>query len=132
MFNDSFSDSEKLYRAINQNWWSERWDRPTSMAFKSRIVNGNLEGISVDRQGDRKILDDVIYNFRLSLKNPFKAIVSVTVDQCKSVQTHPKYCPTDNNKYHSEIHEDNKKGIRKKRIARDLSKMVKIERMFQI
>lgn len=97
--NEVFDDkSEKLYRAIfPENKRPDFWKRngkPSSAAFKDR------RGLSVDRAGGRKNKDCVQ---RMSERFQGR-IVSVDVESCTSAECYLKYCPSENNIFHTEIH----------------------------
>lgn len=92
-----FDELELLPRAVrpaNQrpDFW--RNGKLSSAAFKDK------RGLSVVRTYDRPLQESV--NFMR--KNFVGVIVSVTVEDCNTVQAYVKYCPSSANEYHSEIH----------------------------
>ena len=97
MLNPEIHDSERLYRAIKvevPNQWNANLNRPSSAAFK------DSNGASVDRDGGRSI-EQVIVN----LQNRFnlRAIISVTAEECRNINTYPKAAPEPNNSFHALI-----------------------------
>ncbi|MBS5401659.1 hypothetical protein [Bifidobacterium sp.] len=93
----TFSDKESLLRAVypparKPIFWQN--GKLSSAAFKDK------KGLSVERTYDRTIEEAA-----LSMSQRFVGfIVYVTVSDCKKVNAYVKYCPSSNNKYHSEIH----------------------------
>lgn len=96
----SFDEKEKLLRAVwpptrKPDFWVN--GRLSSAALKDE------RGLSVDRTGDRTLEGSLE-----AIKNRLQGyIVSFTVPLCKSVRVCLRYCPSDGNTYHSEIHGSN-------------------------
>lgn len=92
-----FEEMELLLRAVwpaNQrpDFW--RNGKLSSAAFKDK------RGLSVNRVYDQSLQEAVNF-IRKTLAG---VIVSLTVKDCNTVQAYVKYCPSSDNKYHSEIH----------------------------
>ncbi len=95
----SFSDDEKLYRAVfpDSMFWKDN-GQVSSAAFLSK-----KGGCSVDR-GDYRNDSDVVKDMR---NRNFKgSIITVKVKDCRDVEAGVVYAPSKNNPYHSEIHRD--------------------------
>lgn len=113
--NQEFQENEQLLRAV---WPAE--NRPdfwcnghiTSAVFK------DPNGLSVDRVYDRP-LEDAIAFMRSNLKG---SIISITVQNCLTVNAYVCYCPTKQNPYHSEIHKSRTEVQLSDSQARKLSK----------
>lgn len=119
--NDFKDNNEKLYRAIIpiDAFWDEENNRPTSGAFKDN------KGLSVDRQGNRNNIEAV--QTLLKSKRQDSKIVSINIQDCKSVPVFPIYKPLNDNVYHSEIHDSQEKiGISGSK-CKKLSLAVKLE-----
>lgn len=94
-----FHEEEKLYRLIiPKNWYFEE-DRISSAAFK------DSKGLSVDRDGDRKDIEIINSFFSRFNNENIEAIACIDVKTCIDLNTYLKYAPTDDNIYHSEIHD---------------------------
>lgn len=99
--NETFSESEKLYRKVimNPNFWKKESGKPSSAVFK------DSKGVSVDRDGgrnDNEITSSFITRFG---KDNIRAIVSVSAGYCMEIDTHLVYLPIQDNEYHAEIHD---------------------------
>lgn len=89
--------NEKLLRAVwpptrRPNFWVN--GRLSSAALKDKY------GLSVDRTFDRTVRDAV----EVMKKRLQGFIVSFTVLDCSFVNAYVKYCPSESNDYHCEIH----------------------------
>lgn len=95
--NDVFCANERFLRAVRppkkrELYW--KGNRLSSAVFKDR------QGLSVDRTGDRDIKTSVDF-----MRNRLEGFIfSISIDDCKSVNAHPVYCPSKSDIYHSEIH----------------------------
>lgn len=92
-----FDANESLVRAVYpENQRPDFWEngRLSSAALKDK------KGLSVTRTCDRSLKDTVEW-MTLNFKG---AMVAITVRACTTVQAYVKYCPSQNNPYHSEIH----------------------------
>lgn len=92
-----FDDDEYLLRAVYpESKRPEFWKngRLSSAALKDK------RGLSVDRTFDRE-KEDAVYSMRQRFCGH---IVSFSVPDCISADAYLKYCPSDSNPYHSEIH----------------------------
>lgn len=93
----TFDERELLLRAV---WPSNRrpdfWEngRLSSAALKDK------RGLSVNRTYDQSIKDAV----QLMSQQFSGLVVSISVAACNAVDAYIKYCPSQENKYHSEIH----------------------------
>lgn len=93
----TFDDRELLLRAV---WPADRrpdfWNngRLSSAALKDK------RGLSVNRTSDLPVENAV----SLMSKKFSGLIVSISVVACKAVDAYVKYCPSNDNIYHSEIH----------------------------
>ena len=92
--NNEFDIHEKLLRAVLKIQLKN--NRPSSAAFKPR----KGEGLSVDRTADRYMATSVKY-ITGHLRG---SVFSVSIVDCNNANAKPKYCPTNRNPYHSEIH----------------------------
>lgn len=106
MISNFDNPNEFLYRAIKplEDFWKEDGKSVTSAAFF------DSHGLSVDRQGDNRSPQDATLS--LHVRNGFAhhGIASVTVQNCHDVEAILKYLPTDDNIYHSEIHNSDTKA----------------------
>ena len=118
-FSDEFYNSETLLRGILPCFWSGEHNRPFSSAFKKK--KEEYGGISVNRTGeDRKYYRE---SRECLEKNPsgFKIIAELNVDLCRDLELCLKYCPTDDNIYHSEIHKSENESTLTQSIAKKLA-----------
>lgn len=113
-----FYDKEKLYRAVLPiDPFIKGCGKISSAAFKDK------NGLSVDKQMHR--LNSEAVNFIKSSKRG--DIYSVTTNDCDDKCIECKYLPTDDNKYHSELHKDSEnKGLTRSQ-AKHLSEKCKKE-----
>src|SRR5690625_3134782 len=91
---------EQLYRKVimKPNFWKKDLGKPSSAVFK------DSKGVSVDRDGERSECDITeTFKERFGAEN-MKAIVAITAEFCYEIDTHLVYSPTEDNKYHAEIH----------------------------
>lgn len=88
-------DEEYLYRGVVEINWDNELQRPSSATYKDSF------GVSVNRDASRKEQDCV--EQLLNLK-PFKAVCRVTALTVRKIEAVAKYLPTEDNIYHSEIH----------------------------
>lgn len=113
-------DDEILYRAIKPfpNWWKSEIKRPSSAAFK------DSRGVSVDR--DARRTSDVVVK---ELRNRFsvRAVVSISVAECREFNTYPIGKPLPNQPEHAEIHRSESEIELTNSQARNLSKAARIE-----
>ena len=100
-----FKPNEKLFRAVlPKNMVRKENGLITSSTFKQST------GVSVDRQSERDTSECI--EFMLNhIDERYLAvgggIVSVTVNDCESLDLSVKYLPIENNEYNSEIHNNN-------------------------
>ena len=118
-FMDSmFEEKEKLYRAVLPRFIYDKKDgHISSAAFK------DSKGLSVDR-GYYRADSVVIGAMRKKLRG---SIVSVTVGQCHEINAIVKYCPSQTNDYHSEIHGGKDRIVLSDSQSKHLADMVKME-----
>ena len=92
---DTFKDDEKLYRAVLPNgmYWKEN-GKLSSAAFLDR------KGLSVDR-GNYRPDEEAVRDIRHHLQG---SVMSVTVEDCRTVEASVLYRPSRRNIYHSEVH----------------------------
>lgn len=116
-----FEDSEQLLRAVlpSAMFWKD--NRLSSAAFK------DANGLSVDRVYKRK-LESAVKKMTQSF---IGSIVSVRVSDCREVQACVKYLPT-KNKYHSEIHRDERMRLLSSFQAKHLARVAVIEFSYTI
>lgn len=92
-----FDENESLVRAVYpENQRPSFWEngKLSSAALK------DSKGLSVTRTYDRTLKDTVEW-----MKLHFKgAMAAITVRACFAIQAYVKYCPSQKNEYHSEIH----------------------------
>ena len=88
-------DGEYLYRGVVEVNWDDERQRPSSATFKDSL------GVSVDRDASRE--KEECINRLINFKS-FKAICRVTALAVRSADAVAKYMPTEDNIYHSEIH----------------------------
>ena len=117
-FSDEFQNGETLLRGIRRtpSFWNDQQNRPSSGAFKK-----DPNGLSVNRTGeDRKYYRE---SRECLEKNPseFEIIAELEVDFCKSLDLYLKYCPIDDNVYHSEIHKSENEPSLTQSIAKKLA-----------
>lgn len=118
---NTFEDSEKLYRAVYPKtrmpmFWKKN-GKISSAAFKKN------DGLSVERGNYRK--DEEVIS---DIKRFFQGnVISVTVGQCRSVDAVVKYKPTERSEYHSEIHSSDTEVRLTDAQARELSEKAIIE-----
>ena len=117
-FSDEFQNSETLLRGIHKkpSFWNDEHNRSSSGAFKK-----DSNGLSVNRTGeDRKYYKE---SRECLEKNPsnFEIIAELSVEFCKSLELYLKYCPVDDNIYHSEIHKSEFEPSLTKSIAKKLA-----------
>lgn len=95
---ETFDEQELLLRAVwPENRRPDFWEngRLSSAALKDK------RGLSVSRTYDRPLNEAV-----LVMTQTFKGIiVSISVASCNAVEAYIKYCPSESNVYHSEIHQ---------------------------
>ena len=96
----SIDDEEYLYRGITSHQWDSQNNRVTSAAYKDSL------GVSVDRSGGRG--EDACVSRLLQIK-PFIAIGKLLVKFVRDKELLVKYKPTEDNEYHSEIHQSEEK-----------------------
>ena len=92
--NPKFDNDESLIRAVRfkPRYWEN--GRLSSAALK------DSNGLSVTRTYDRSIKDTLGW-----MRQNFEGVMAViTVQSCIDVRAYVKYCPSQTNKYHSEIH----------------------------
>ena len=118
---NTFSDSEKLYRAVFPESYMEMfWKRSgkgSSAAFSDKA------GLSVDRgdfRDDKIVIEDMHRFFQ-------GCIISFTVEQCREAKIVVKYKPSKRDKYHSEIHGSEDVPLLSKLQRKKLAEVVKME-----
>lgn len=92
-----FSQSESLIRAVRPasqrpSFWNN--GKLSSAALKDK------RGLSVTRTYDRSVEATVAW----MIDNFSGAMFSISVEACNVVRAYLKYCPSQNNSYHCEIH----------------------------
>jgi hypothetical protein len=95
---DNFNEDESFFRGIHKDQCDPSIGKVFSSAFKDSL------GVSVDRSDERN--DQECVTLLRSRRN-FFAVAKVTVTDVVACEAHPKYCPIDENEYHSEIHDTN-------------------------
>lgn len=118
---ETFEDGEKLYRSVYPPEFKSLYWEPdgsvSSAAFYDR------RGLSVTR-GNFRSNDDVI----TYMKDNFKGrVISVLAGDCRNADAYIKYCPSRNNKYHSEIHGSKTEIVLSKRQRRILARVAVVE-----
>lgn len=96
--NNTFSDCEKLYRAVFPESYIQMFWRKDGTVSSAAFVD--KEGLSVERgnfREDQRVIEEMQKFFK-------GCIISLTVEQCRKVDAIVKYKPTRRSKYHSEIH----------------------------
>lgn len=123
MLPTTINDVEELYRAVTRkpNMWKSQEDRPSSALFK------DSKGVSVDRDGGRS-LDDICRSFERRIE--MQALVSLSVGECRKLQTYPVAKPEGDNPFHAEIHDSPNRVQLSSKKARDLAKAFKTVRKF--
>lgn len=89
-------DREYLYRGIVENFWNYERGTISSAAFKDK------NGTSVDRDAGRDRNDCIRF---LQSKKSFFAIFRVKTFDVRAIQAIVEYLPTNENIFHSEIHD---------------------------
>lgn len=112
------SNDEFLYRGIIESFWDYENDRPSSAIYK------DSKGVSVDREYHRE--EKVCIDNLLDVK-PFFSICKIKKEKVLICNAITKYLPTEDNIYHSEIH-DSEESIKirggKAKKLRDASHIV--------
>lgn len=115
---DNFAQDERLYRGLYK-MWIEDDNSVSSAAFK------DSGGNSVDRDGGRDE-SECIDRMRVALPQ-MEAIGKITngeVEECGAVT---KYCPVEDNEYHSEIRDSEEQvQIKSKSKSRKLARKCQI------
>ena len=125
-FQKEFYDSETLLRGILHNkpgidYYREDENKATSAVFK------DSKGISVNRTGcDKKYYDESLENLKNLQGHKFQKIGELNVSDCKILELYLKYCPTDDNEYHAEIHKSKNQTELTHKEYRNLAKNCKI------
>lgn len=96
MLDDVINDNEWLYRGVVEANWDYSQNRPSSATFK------DSNGASVDRDAGRLNSECIS---TLNQRKPFKAICRVLTSSVRNLNAIAQYLPTDENIYHSEIHD---------------------------
>jgi hypothetical protein len=116
----TFNEQELLLRAV---WPADRrpdfWrnGRLSSAALKDK------RGLSVNRTHNLPLSDAV-----LLMSQRFNGlIVSISVAACNSVDAYVKYCPSEGNIYHSEIHGSTTEVVLSDEQALVLARLARIE-----
>lgn len=89
-----FNDDELLLRAVLSRPWFWKDGKLSSAALK------DSKGLSVDRTYNRPLDEAISY----MLQHLTGSVVTFSMDDCKAVNAVVKYCPIEENIYHSEIH----------------------------
>lgn len=115
-----FDENESLLRAVypastHPNFW--KGARISSAALKDK------KGLSVTRTYDRTVGESV----KLMTQYFKGAIVAITVQACNDVQAYIKYAPSNQNKYHSEIHGSETQVVLSSEQAFKLAKQATLE-----
>ena len=90
------ADEEYLYRGVSIQQWDYQNNRITSAAYKDSL------GVSVDRSADREESNCIS---RLLQMKPFVAVGRLLVGFVREEKLLVRYKPTEENSYHSEIHQ---------------------------
>ncbi len=109
---DSFQPGERLYRGLHSIWLCD--GRISSAAFK------DSGGVSVDRDGGRE--EQACIDRITSAMPHLIAVGKLTCQDVEDCGALPKYLPTAENEYHSEIHDsDEQVQIKSSSKARKLA-----------
>lgn len=116
---DNIADTEYLYRGILDIWIDKEHNRITSAAFKDSL------GVSVDRQADRQ--DEQCIQTLKSKSSKFVCVCKLLTKEVRQSEMFVKYCPSNSNIYHSEIHDsETQVRITSQSKARRLSTLAQI------
>ena len=118
-FSNEFLRGETLLRGINRlpDFWNDEQNRPSSAAFKDR------KGLSVNRTGENgEHYDGSLKYLKDELGERLRAVVEIDVDICNELELYLKYCPVNDNIYHSEIHKSENEPSLPSSVSRKLSK----------
>lgn len=118
---NTFTDSEKLYRAVFPESYREMYWRKDGTISSAAFMDS--EGLSVER-GDFRSDEEVIRKMQEFFRG---CIVSLTVEQCKNVDAVIRYMPTKRSKYHSEIHGSDEKKLLNPSQRKKLASVAKME-----
>lgn len=101
MLNETIADNEFLYRGIIEEWYDKDNNRISSATFK------DSKGVSVDRDGNREEYEcrqTILSIERRPPRKPFIKVCKLLTKKVRETEAFVKYCPSVNNKFHSEIH----------------------------
>lgn len=122
--NKTIADTEFLYRGIIEEWYDKENNRISSAAFKDK------KGVSVDRDGnnrkEKECVNSILSIERIPPRKPFYKVCKLLTKQVREKDAFVRYCPSANNKYHSEIHNTEKEIPISQSKARALSKIAQI------
>ena len=116
----TFDDRESLLRAV---WPANQRPKFWENGHLSSAALKDPKGLSVNRTYDRPMRDSVAW----MVKHFQGAIVSITVPACLEVGAYIKYCPSETNAYHCEIHESKTSVLLNDTQARILAQSAKLE-----
>ena len=118
-----FPDDEKLFRAVYPpSHPGMFWKRDGSL---SGAAFADPKGLSVNRRGDRTDAESVAI-----MKQTFQgSIVSLLVQDCRSVNAIVKHVPSRTNPYHSEIHQNDQIALLSRTQRNHFAKHAVIEYM---
>lgn len=110
-------DDEFLYRSVSEMNWNTRENRVSSSAFK------NKDGVSVDRDAlfrtEQECVNALVDRF------DHRAICKIKAQDVRIASALPKYLPTSDNQYHSEIHgSDADKSLKNSVVKAILKKII--------
>jgi len=97
----NIEDQKFLFRGVIEINWDYENNRPSSAAFKDSF------GVSVDRDGGRIETDCI--NF-LKGRKDFFVICKIQTGKVRKLNAVVKYLPTNENLYHSEIHDSDERA----------------------
>lgn len=123
MLNNTIADTEFLYRGIIEEWYDKENNRISSAAFK------DSKGVSVDRDGNRnekECVKTILSIERKPPRKPFYKVCKLLTKQVRESEAFVKYCPSNSNVFHSEIHNSENEVVLSQRKARILSKIAYI------
>lgn len=120
---ETFTEEEKLYRAVYPpSHPGMFWEKDGSL---SPSAFADPKGLSVERE-DKRSSEIIVQKMKKTFSG---CIVSVTVENCHETNAVVKYLPSNNNKYHCEIHGSSTKLLLDKSQRYHLAKKANVEYM---
>lgn len=121
MEDNIFFDCEKLYRAVfPQSRVQMFWKKDGTISSAALADKNGLSVECGDFREDIKVIEDMQKFFN-------GCIVSLNVEQCRSVNAIVKYKPSQRSKYHSEIHGSENTPSLSKSQRKKLAEVAKME-----